>query len=306
MTGITKQHQIPEPAAPEVSVIIASYNARQTIGACIRSLLEQDTRRPHEVIVVDSSSDGTGDLVAREFPSVKLLRQPRRRYPGDARNIGVRAARGAIVAFTDADCVADPGWVEAIARAHRAHGAVGGCIANANPESYVGWAAYFCEYSQWLPGQQQKTMSDIPTANLSYKRELFERHGGFIEGTYCSDTDFNWRIGRAGQKLLFAPSVRVAHHNIDRPVRFLRHEYFHGRSFGRVRVAAQRFSTARRLAYAALAPLILGKLLVHRTVKNCASPVYLPQFLGAWPLFALGVGCWTLGEAAGYLADSRR
>jgi GT2 family glycosyltransferase len=294
------QHAATEP---QVSVIVASYNARMTIGACLGSLMEQDTGRRYEVIVVDSSSDGTGDLVAREFPSVMLLRQPRRRFPGDARNIGVQAARAPVVAFTDADCVADPGWVEAIARAHRSPmKAVGGSISNANPESWVGWAAYFCEYSQWLPRQHPQMMTDMPTANLSYKRELFERHGGFIEGTYCSDTDFNWRIGRAGMRLLFEPSLKVAHHNIDRLGRFLHHEYFHGWSFGRVRVRVQRFSPARRLAYAALAPLILGKLLLHRTVKNCANPVYLHQFLKAWPLFALGVGCWTLGEAAGYLS----
>ncbi len=54
---------------PILSVIIASYNARETIARCLQSLKVQSSLCELEVIVVDSSSDGTGDIVARDFPS---------------------------------------------------------------------------------------------------------------------------------------------------------------------------------------------------------------------------------------------
>ena len=57
-----------------ISVVIASYNAAETIGRCLRSLERQDLDRElYEVIVVDSSEDGTGVLIEQEFPGVTVL-----------------------------------------------------------------------------------------------------------------------------------------------------------------------------------------------------------------------------------------
>src|SRR5438105_15944211 len=103
---------------PAVSIVIASYNARGTIAACLGSLTAQVDAPPCEIIVVDSSNDGTAEVVRRDFPAVRLIELPRRVHPGNARNRGVAAARGAILAFTDADCTVDSGWVRAIVTAH--------------------------------------------------------------------------------------------------------------------------------------------------------------------------------------------
>ena len=287
--------------APELSVIIVSYNAIDTIQHCLDSLERQTTSRGFETIVVDSSTDGTGELVKKKFPRVKLYRFSERKFPGDARNIGISLAKTKILAFLDADCQAESNWIEEIVKAHNfPHQVIGGAIANGNPESYVGWAAYFCEFSQWMPGTKPQWMTDIPGANISYKKEIFETHGGFIEGTYCSDTDFHWRIGDHGHSLLFHPSILVSHINISSLERFLRHEYFHGRSFARVRVGSRGLSGWRRAAYVTFLPLVLAKLLLERSRSVFRSSIYLPQFLKVSPLLAVGVFCWSLGEAVGY------
>ena len=104
---------------PRLSVIVASYNSRRTIANCLQSLRRQVTDQAFEVLVVDSSNDGTGDLVAERFPEVGLLRFQERKYPGDARNAGIEAARAEIVASVDADCEAREDWVERILEAHR-------------------------------------------------------------------------------------------------------------------------------------------------------------------------------------------
>lgn len=287
--------------SPQVSVIIASYNSRNTIEACLRSLQNQTTDKEFEVILVDSSNDGAADLVKAAFPLVRLLHFPERKFPGDARNIGVAAARAKVVAFLDADCEADENWVAEILKAHRDPDvAIGGAVANGNPDSYVGWAAYLCEFSQWMPDGHPRLLTDIPTANMSYKKSVFNDYGRFIEGTYCSDTELHWRLLRGGHRLRWEPSIRVRHRNITDLWRFLRHEFSHGRSFASVRVKGQKFSAQKRLFYVLFSFLIPVKLLAAISARNLRNRIYFWHFLKAWPLLCLGIVSWCLGECAGY------
>ena len=287
---------------PELSVIIVSYNAINTIEYCLKSLERQRTKRNFEIIVVDSSTDGTGKWVEKHYPRVRVYRYRERKFPGDARNIGISLAKAEIIAFVDADCLAEQNWIDQILEAHKSqHPVIGGAVGNANPKSYVGWAAYFCEFSQWMPGSRPKWLPDIPTANISYKKEIFHTYGGFIEGTYCSDTDLHWRLGEDGHRLRFIPSILVSHNNINRFRIFLTHEFFHGRSFAKVRVRSQGFSRWKRLAYVILAPLIPLKLLLEKILINMTNRIYFTQFLKSSPLLALGIICWSLGEMDGYL-----
>jgi GT2 family glycosyltransferase len=286
---------------PEVSVIIASYNSMGTIVACLRSLEEQTTSRSFEIIVVDSSTDATSDHIKKEFPGIKVYRYEERKFPGDARNVGVSVAKARIIAFIDADCIAEKNWIEEILRAHESpYLAIGGAIANADPKSFVGWAAYFVEFSQWMPGATKAWQDDIAGANMSYKREIFERCGVFIEGTYCSDTDFHWRLKRRGYDLRFIPSILVSHKSIDRLDCFLKHEFFHGRCFGHVRIHGQGFSRCKRFLYVTLAPLIPLRLFLKIGLNNTRNRIYFSHFLKSSPLVALGLICWSLGEAVGY------
>lgn len=288
--------------SPQLSVIVASYNSRHTIAACLESLRRQVTGKAFEVIVADSSNDGTGDLVAARFPEVRLLRFEERKYPGDARNAGIEAARADIVASVDADCEAREDWVEQVLAAHQHPAvAIGGAIGNANPGSYVACAAYLCEFSEWMPGAPKRWLSNIATANLSYKKWIFEKYGHFIEGTYGSDTDFNWRLGRDGHRLLWEPSIVVAHRSIEGFGKFLRHEFKHGKDCGRMRVASQQFSMLRRLLYAVSFFLIPVKLYAVIAARNVRCRSYLRDFLAATPLVALGLYSWSLGELVAYV-----
>ncbi len=285
-----------------LSVIIASYNACGTIDSCLKSLDAQRGDGRFEVIVVDSSTDGTSQIIREKFPWVDLYVFPQRMYCGEARNFGISVARGDIVAFIDADCTADSRWVSEILKAHESpHLAIGGSIGNGNSESYVGWGAYFTEFSQWMPAKASLAMEDIAGANMSYKKEAFRCFGSFIEGTYCSDTEFHWRLNEAGHHVLFSPSVRVYHKNITSLGRFLIHEFHHGLSFARVRVRNRNFSFLRRTLYASLSPLIVARLLSKIAWRNVTNRVYLKDFLKALPLVVLGAASWSLGELVGYV-----
>jgi len=254
---------------PEVSVVIASYNSKRTVEACLQSLEEQITPRGYEVILVDSSTDGTGELVERKYPHVMVHRCSERKFAGDARNLGISKARGRLIAFIDADCQAESDWIEKIVKAHESPDpAIGGAIANGTSDSYVGCAAYFCEFSGWMPGLPPQLMDDIAAANMSYKKDVFDKYGHFIEGTYCSDTELHWRLGKDGIRLRFEPSIRISHHNIDRLGKFLKHEMFHGRCFAKVRIRAQGFSRLKRLIYVAFSPLLPVRLFYKITLNS--------------------------------------
>jgi glycosyltransferase involved in cell wall biosynthesis len=292
---------------PLVSVIVASYDARETIGATLESLLRQETSVPYEVIVVDSSTDGTADLVADAYPRVRLLRSPTRLFPGGARNVGVREARGSILAFTDADCVADPEFVRAIAEAHRAQAPlIAGVIANGNPESRIGWVHYFSEFSSWMPQRGARSVRDLPSAALSVKRWAFERHGPFQERGYCSDTAFSWRVRSAGHDPWFDPSIRVEHTHITDLRRLLRKLVFHGRSFAAVRMTQGGFGPGRRILHALGSPALPFLLLARTAGRVLRSGAYRREFARTFPLVFLGLAAWSLGEAVGYVEGPGR
>ncbi len=102
---------------PDVSVIIAAYDAEHTIGRAIRSALDQDGVSVEVIVVDDKSSDGT-TAVARSFsqPNIKVLQLAKNAGPGHARNVAVDAARGRWIAVLDADDEMSPGKLSTMLR----------------------------------------------------------------------------------------------------------------------------------------------------------------------------------------------
>ena len=100
----------PMPRHPKVSVVVCGYNADRTLEACLESL--QRLNYPdYEVILVDDGSTDTTRQIAEKEPLVRYLRHDRNRGLSAARNTGLAAALGEIVAYTDADCRADEDWL---------------------------------------------------------------------------------------------------------------------------------------------------------------------------------------------------
>jgi glycosyltransferase involved in cell wall biosynthesis len=291
-------------ARPEVSVVVSAFNERNTIERCLASLERQETNKAYEVFVIDSSSDGT-EAVARRFPFVHVRHFPGRKYCGDARNEGLALTRGDIIAFLDADCFVEKDWIEAIVGAHRSpYLAVGGVIENGAPESLLAWAYYFCEFNLWLPGPTSCEIAQMAGCGLSIKRRAFEQYGPFLEGTYSSDTAFQWRMAKDGHRVLFVPGIRVFHtvrHNLGG---FLRHVVEHRRGFATVSAGERHFSTGKRVAAALAAPflpLLLFPVIALRVIR---SGVYIRQFLLSSPVVALALMARAWGEFLGYVTGT--
>jgi len=290
-------------ARPELSVIITSYNARETVARCIESMRRQRTTRHFEIILVDSSSDDTAKVVRDHYPEVHLITSPFRLYCGDARNIGLATARADLIAFLDADCYVDDDWLEAILQAHRTESLlVGGIIDNVPKLGMVSWAYYFCEFSLWLPARRPRRIKEMAGCCLSFKRTAYDQYGPFIEGTYCSDTAFQWRLQKNGNDVLFDPAVRVYHDSSSRLGSFLSHVFEHRKHFARVKCQEKRLSVMRRLMEIVLLPitpmLLMGATLLR--LRRCWR--YFPYFVLSAPLLFTAYCVRCCGELTGYLS----
>ena len=97
------------PDTPKVSVVVASYNGGRTLPACLQSLKHLNYPNYEVILVDDGSTDDTAKIAA-QFPEVRTIHQKNMGL-SNARNTGIRAATGQIVAFTDSDCRADEDWL---------------------------------------------------------------------------------------------------------------------------------------------------------------------------------------------------
>jgi GT2 family glycosyltransferase len=203
-------------AGPIVSVIVPCYNSERTIRECLRSLLAQQTSIDFEVIVVDSSTDRTPEIVAAEFPCVRLVRLERRTFAGPARNIGVKQSGSPYCLMIDSDCVARPDLVERVVARHSEaeYAAVGGSLKNGTPRSLSGLIGYLIEFKEFMPSTPLRFEKSVPTANIAYRREVFDRHGFFDDEMRLGEDIFlNWRIYTSGERILFDPEIEVTHLN---------------------------------------------------------------------------------------------
>lgn len=290
--------------ASDVSVVIPSYNSFGRIEACLDSVLSQTTP-PLEIIVVDSAADGTANLITHKYPGVLLRKIKYRIFPGPARNLGVKAARGSIIAFTDADCIVAPDWIERIVSDHNAGRlVVGGSIDVGNINSGIAWAGHLGEFREFLPSGDPKAVIHVPTCNISYRKDLFEAHGGFPDAYYPQeDLLFNYLLNRQGIQIWFDPSIRVRHFCREDTRGYLSHQH----RIGRVtrctlrRIDLPGSGTARRSILGFLASPALGMVKFLRTagIYVARYPRRVLQQPGLFLLLALGAIWWARGFAEG-------
>jgi glycosyltransferase involved in cell wall biosynthesis len=222
-------------APPAASVVVPAYDAASSIRRSLESLRRQTLAEPFEVIVVWSGDPATADIVRAEFPAVRLAGGQPRLSTGAARNLGIAAARADIIAFLAADCEADPEWLARRVGAHRqGHDLVGGAVVWAEPAGALARAAHLLEYNAFPPGRPRAVVA-TPVYNLSFRRAVFERFGGYDESLPCGeDTALIWSLVAAGMTFLFDPAIRIAHPSDETIAGFWRHQAWHGYWLGRI------------------------------------------------------------------------
>lgn len=200
-----------DPTQPRISVVIPHLNQPDFLERCLASLAA-GRRAPDEVIVVDNGSQALPEaLCAAHGARLLVEAEP---GPGPARNRGVAAASGDILAFIDADCMADPGWLAAAeaAMADPSATILGGDvrIALTDPARPTMTEAYESLYAYRMDRYIARE-GFTGTGNLVVRRAVLEDVGPFAGIGVAEDTDWGHRATAKGYRIRFVPEMRVYH-----------------------------------------------------------------------------------------------
>lgn len=201
---------------PAASIVIPLYNDADTIRSCLDALLKQSILSRLEIIVVDDGSTDDGPALVTQYPVV-LIRQPNA-GPAAARNTGARAARGEILLFLDADCVATPRWAEQMLAAFETNqivAAMGG-IESATHELLPQLIQTEIE-ERYTRLSHSPFIDFFASVAVAIRRQMFLDVGGFREDfRYSEDCELAYRIHQQGGKMVFVQADRVLHHHPTR------------------------------------------------------------------------------------------
>ncbi|MCG3147250.1 MAG: hypothetical protein PCFJNLEI_00689 [Verrucomicrobiae bacterium] len=204
----------PLPDYPKVSVVVASYNGGRTLPACLHSLRHLNYPNYEVILVDDGSTDDTAKIAA-QFPEVRAIHQSNMGL-SHARNAGINAATGDIVAFTDSDCRADEDWLYYLIGDLLKTDAcsIGGHNFPPPEDNWVA-GAVAC-----APGGPAHVMLDdrnaehIPGCNMAFWKWALDEIEGFdpIYRAAGDDVDVCWRLLQRGRKIAFSHAGFVWHY----------------------------------------------------------------------------------------------
>jgi GT2 family glycosyltransferase len=198
----------------KVSIVVISKN-EPALAETLESFVPLLDGPLDEVVVVDASS-GRLDFIRDQHEWVKWV--PFTPRPGagvtipEQRNLGVAEAIGDVIVVTDCGCVPEPGWLAKLLApildageqvACGRTGSRGRSLYEGTPDGVA-----YSERSDAPP----EHVDECPTINMAFRREVFERVGGFDESfQYGSDIDFSWRITDVGTRIRYVPDAVVVH-----------------------------------------------------------------------------------------------
>lgn len=312
-SSYTQAGTVATPDGPTVSVVVCAYTQRRwsDLVAAVASLRRQ-TYPPLELLVVVDGNPGLLAQAKRGLEGVEVILSTAGRGLSAARNAGLRAARGEIVAFLDDDAVADRQWLAELVAAYvdpRVAGAggtaaprwVGGRAPRWLPPEFY-WVVG-CSY-RGLP-QRRAVIRNPIGACMSFRRQVLESAGGFHPGIGrvdsmplgCEETELSIRALRSapGSVILQIPAARVEH---AVPVERQTWRYFQRRCWAEGRskaLVARRVGAGAALSAESAYTLIALPLGVARGIADTASG----DPAGAARAAAILAGFWI--TLAGYL-----
>lgn len=285
----------------KVAVVVPSWNGADLLPACLDSLLGQQDP-PAEIIVVDNgSTDGSPELVERDYPGVVLLRQHTNLGFAGGVNVGIHHALAydaRYVALFNNDAVAQPGWLQALideAEAHPEAGMVTSRLVSGDGTTidstgdFYSWWGYPFPRGRGEPNEPtrypeaEEVFAASGGATL-YRAEMLRQVGLFDEAffAYYEDVDLSFRAQLAGWKVRYTPTAVAWHHQ--------------GSTSSRV-AGFHRFHTVKNFVF-----------LYTKNMPGRLWLRYLPRFLAGFAMLCAGtlrMGLpGALGKALGQIAAS--
>ncbi|MBD2531094.1 glycosyltransferase [Nostoc flagelliforme FACHB-838] len=220
------------PEYPKVSVVVCAYNAERTMDSCLASLKEVNYPNYEVIVVNDGSRDRTLEITQR-YDYVRLINQENKGL-SVARNVGMAAATGEIVAYTDSDCMVDPDWLTYLVAKFLSSdvGAVGGPNLSPPEDSLVPACV---AVSPGVPTHillSDEVAEHIAGCNMAFRREILEEINGFnpIFRTAGDDVDICWRLQDKGYTIGFSPTAIVWHFRRNTVAAYLKQQQGYGKA----------------------------------------------------------------------------
>lgn len=212
---------------PLLTVIIPNWNGAHHLPGCLNSLRRQAFRDFQVIVVDNASTDGSRELLARDYPEVCVLPLPENRGFAGACNAGIRASQSDLVVLLNNDTEADSGWLAAIVDAFQRHPEVG-IIASKmllfDRRKVFHTAGDFYRVDG-VPGNRGVWEEDVGQydreeyvfsacgGSAAYRRAMLNEIGLLDEDFFysCEDVDLAWRAQLAGWRVLYTPDAVVYH-----------------------------------------------------------------------------------------------
>ena len=299
------QSELPPPLAklPKASVVVCAYNAAATLGACLESLKHLNYPDYDVIVIDDGSTDATAQIAAAA--GARLVKIDHRGLSA-ARNAGIAAASGPIVAFIDADAEADRDWLDQLVETITRKDAVAAGGQNFPPEHASAIEAAIAA----APGEPREVragddeLDQLCGCNMALDKTKLPNVAPFDEmfTTAGDDVDFSWALRERGFKLAYAPGATVIHRRRATIGAYLRQQIGYGqgeailarkypnrmKAGGRIYGGdpgwfARWFGAGARVYYGAF-----GRGLFQSIYRGADLPAALQIPLGiAWPIISL-------------------
>lgn len=217
-------------SAPRVSVVVASYNGGRTLEACLHSL-ERLNYPNYEVILVDDGSTDDTCRIASEHPRIRYIFQENKGL-SVARNTGISAATGEVVAFTDSDCRADEDWLHYLIGdlINSDFAGIGGHNFLPPDDSSVAAAVMVSPGGPAHVMLTDREAEHIPGCNMAFYKWALNQIGGFdpVYRKAGDDVDVCWRLQQCGHRIGFSPAGFVWHYRRSTVKAYLKQQAGYG------------------------------------------------------------------------------
>jgi GT2 family glycosyltransferase len=197
-----------------ISIVVPTFNGASRIGDCLAELLLQTKGHDAEILVVnDGSTDQTAEIV-RQYPDVRLITQANA-GPAAARNHGASEASGAILLFTDDDCVPGPGWLASMLEPFDDMQVVGAKGTYRTRQKSIVARFVQIEYEdRYRLMKKFRYIDFVDTYSAAFRRDRFLEMGGYDTSfpvACAEDIELSYRMSARGWRMKFVPQATVYH-----------------------------------------------------------------------------------------------
>ena len=224
---------------PLVTIIVPAKDAQETVEKCMDSILSIDYANYEVIAIDDGSQDKTSQFLERYRPKIEIIANSLSLGPSESRNKAAQQGKGDYLAFTDADCIVDKDWLRGLLEGIKQFPQAVSCGGRQEIPHDAGdfqkEVFLFMKKNRFITDYMRAgkdailEVSHNASCSVLYKREVFLKAGGFLKNLWPGeDVEFDYRLRKAGYKLVFNPKAIIYHYRPENIKKFCGMMYRYG------------------------------------------------------------------------------